>query len=265
MIKKLLNYLFRIKPPKDFWRNEFKQMSDDNRITNTTKSVEDKRDYVYVGELGYEQPSAYTIPTLPPVRHQGSIGSCASHAAIGCYEIQLSAHRFIEGSELFHYYNARKFVNNTFPGLGGMTIRDCCKTLKNYGFAFEQLWKYNVSKVNVQPANLAYVFSKLYKIKSYERLYSTVAIKASLLQNIPVMCGILCNNSFYGLYKDNYLYNPKTRTGGGHAVIIVGYDDTKGVFIIRNSWGKNWGNKGYFEMSYESFVKTSFDWFRVMK
>ena len=41
---------------------------------------------------------------------------------------------------------------------------------------------------------------------------------------------------------------------GGHAVTAVGYDDTKEVFIVRNSWGNDWGDKGYFYMPY-AYIK----------
>jgi C1A family cysteine protease len=37
---------------------------------------------------------------------------------------------------------------------------------------------------------------------------------------------------------------------GGHAVLAVGYDDSKRTFLIRNSWGANWGKKGYFTIPY---------------
>ena len=37
---------------------------------------------------------------------------------------------------------------------------------------------------------------------------------------------------------------------GGHAVCAVGYDDSKGVMIVRNSWGLSWGMKGYFTLPY---------------
>ena len=43
---------------------------------------------------------------------------------------------------------------------------------------------------------------------------------------------------------------------GGHAVIAVGYDNSKQSFIIRNSWGTKWGIKGYFYMPY-SYITDS--------
>ena len=39
--------------------------------------------------------------------------------------------------------------------------------------------------------------------------------------------------------------------------MAVGYDDDRGVFIIRNSWGSNWGDNGYFYMPYEFIIVTS--------
>ena len=44
---------------------------------------------------------------------------------------------------------------------------------------------------------------------------------------------------------------PKENCLGGHAVCIVGYDDTKQWFILRNSWGSQWGDGGYFYLPYE--------------
>jgi C1A family cysteine protease len=37
---------------------------------------------------------------------------------------------------------------------------------------------------------------------------------------------------------------------GGHAVLVVGYDDSQSRFIVRNSWGTQWGLHGYFLMPY---------------
>ena len=43
---------------------------------------------------------------------------------------------------------------------------------------------------------------------------------------------------------------PKEKQVGGHAVVAVGYDNPSQRFIVRNSWGRSWGQKGYFTMPY---------------
>jgi len=254
MIKYLLKLLF------GKTKEEFKFFLP---ISNTKEDKADERDIVVSFEPK-SMPSKYIIPDLPPIRNQKSLSSCASHAAIGCYEIQLSQNRFIEGSELFHYYNARKFVNNQYPKLSGMTIRDACKTLYEYGYTFESLWPYNTNKANEEPSRISYIFSKIYKVKSYQRLITLEDIKASLLEDIPVMVGIRANGDYSRLVGNPSLYDPQTTQGGGHAVILVGYDNNKSVFIIRNHWSPYWGNKGNFEMTYDSFEKTSFDSWRIL-
>ena len=43
---------------------------------------------------------------------------------------------------------------------------------------------------------------------------------------------------------------------GGHAVMAAGYDNDTRMFLVRNSWGKNWGDNGYFWMPYDYISKT---------
>lgn len=44
---------------------------------------------------------------------------------------------------------------------------------------------------------------------------------------------------------------PKDKPLGGHAACAVGYDDSKEVFMVRNSWSRKWGDEGYFYMPYK--------------
>ena len=98
----------------------------------------------------------------------------------------------------------------------------------------------------------------------------TAAVKNILRSNTPVMMGFNVYDTrsytlFEGLTTKSYTYNPLTKTGalvsgakllGGHAVPIIGYDDTKGVFLCQNSWGTSWGNKGFFLLPYSVFQST---------
>jgi C1A family cysteine protease len=50
---------------------------------------------------------------------------------------------------------------------------------------------------------------------------------------------------------------PTEKRLGGHAVMAVGYDDAKQVFLVRNSWSKAWGDQGYFYMPYFYITDTN--------
>lgn len=229
------------------------------------KGEPDSRDFRLVGSAAL-LPLAYKIPNLPPVRNQLTLNSCASHAAVGAYEILLlnkKPHRYLEGSELYHYYNARRFVNKTFPVDKGMSIRDACKTLHKYHMATEYAWPYVPGRVNTEPPFYSYWTSGAYKIKRYIWLNQVEEIKRSICQDIPILCGIPIYDNYYFLNSSGYLYSPKGGERGNHAQVVVGYDDEKQVFLLRNSWGSVWGKQGYCEMSYSDFVKYSFDWWII--
>jgi len=64
----------------------------------------------------------------------------------------------------------------------------------------------------------------------------------------PIVIGILVYDGFDNPQKINgeYFYKDYEERGyrGGHAIVVVGYDDNRGAFKIINSWGTNWGNEG---------------------
>jgi len=73
-------------------------------------------------------------------------------------------------------------------------------------------------------------------------------------KQMPIVAGILAYDSLVTLQGCHSVYN--TATGnykGRHAVVIVGYDDSKygGAFKVMNSWGTKWGNDGYFWLPYQ--------------
>jgi Papain family cysteine protease len=81
------------------------------------------------------------------------------------------------------------------------------------------------------------------------------AIMSEILINGPVITGFMVHNNFSQFFKDHsgQVYNTTEKSGkeGGHSVVIVGWgneaDGTK-YWIIRNSWGPDWNNDGYFKL-----------------
>lgn len=130
-----------------------------------------------------------------------------------------------------------------------------CLKLKDFGYINN-----DCSKI---PSNEEIVKAGNYKIKDFVRLSGFNIDKNDMIDNIkkallnknPVAIGFNCYDSFYNA-KEVYNIVPQNNTPNGHAVCIVGYDDNKfgGAFEIMNSWGTNWGNKGYTFIRYNDII-----------
>jgi C1A family cysteine protease len=87
-------------------------------------------------------------------------------------------------------------------------------------------------------------------VNSYTRVSQTVAsLKSALYTRGPINVGMMVYTDFSyyssGIYQ--YTYGQQE---GGHAVLIVGYDDDQEYFIVKNSWGSDWGENGFFRIAY---------------
>jgi len=85
-------------------------------------------------------------------------------------------------------------------------------------------------------------------------------VKKSLRRNKPVVIALYVTDSFaFNINEDGFTYKGdyafSRNFGFYHAVSVIGYDDSKygGSFRVVNSWGKDWGDDGYFWISYENF------------
>lgn len=83
------------------------------------------------------------------------------------------------------------------------------------------------------------------------------SVKKSIAEKKPVVFGMICPPSFM---QTKGIWSPVEQPDisyGGHALCVVGYDDTKegGAFEIQNSWGKDWGNEGYIWIKYADFAR----------
>ena len=103
------------------------------------------------------------------------------------------------------------------------------------------------------------------KIKDFMRLFDSnsdenikiQSVKKSIAEKKPVVFGMICPPSF-NKTKGTWLPTEEPNTSfGGHAMCVVGYDDTKdgGAFEVQNSWGTTWGNDGYIWIKYADFAK----------
>lgn len=189
---------------------------------------------------------------MPPIYDQGSLGSCTATAicALTGYNNKL-----FFGSILFVYYNER-VLRNTVNEDSGATLEDGMVSLKKYGVCKDKLWPYNIKKFKVRPSKICYDNAlKHLALEVTNVKNDIISIKKSLFHGYPLVVGIMIYESFENpdVAKTGIVPMPLPNEEllGGHAVVIVGYDDTKKLWIMRNSWGRSWGIKGYFYLPYE--------------
>jgi C1A family cysteine protease len=96
----------------------------------------------------------------------------------------------------------------------------------------------------------------------YQRLDSSNLnqLKGCIASGYPFVFGFTVYDAFESqeVAKTGVLNmpGPKEKVQGGHAVLAVGYDDAAQRFTVRNSWGKDWGIKGYFTIPYSYLTTT---------
>lgn len=191
-----------------------------------------------------------------PVEDQGQLGSCTGNAIAGALEYLENKINtaFIDLSRLFVYYNER-VLEHTVSQDAGAQIRDGIKSVKKWGVCSEHAWPYNVALFANKPVDGCYAEAALRKISVYARVTQDLqSLKAALATGFPVTFGFSVYASFESaaVAKSGKVAMPKKgeQQVGGHAVLMVGYDDKTKRFLVRNSWGAAWGLKGYFTIPY---------------
>jgi C1A family cysteine protease len=192
-----------------------------------------------------------TSPKMPPVYDQGNLGSCTANALCAAFSFDLPT--FI-GSRLFVYYNER-LIENSISIDAGASLSDGVKSLKTYGICPESSWPYVISQFASKPPESCYTSALTHKaLTAYNIKNNLLAMQTSLVSGFPFVVGILVYSSFESqqVAKTGIvpMPGPKDQLLGGHAVLVCGYNDLKKQFIVRNSWGTNWGDAGYFYLPY---------------
>ncbi|MDN5284803.1 MAG: Xylellain [Mucilaginibacter sp.] len=199
----------------------------------------------------------------PPVYNQGSLGSCTANAIAGAFQFELMKQKLpvFTPSRLFIYYNERVLEGHVKDDSGAQ-LRDGIKSVATLGVCDETLWPYNITKFAQKPTTTLYTKAKANLAIQYTRLNNTAIgeLKTCLASGNPFVFGFTAYQSFEGdaVAKSGVLTMPTPTESviGGHAVLAVGYDDSKKAFIVRNSWGDSWGLKGYFYMPYDYITNT---------
>jgi len=258
-----------------------------NKSSNTIKST-DKSGAVHVA-AGYKPMKAapdtvqYTPAefiqgaTLPPkvdlrrfmtkVEDQGQTSSCVANAVAGAYEywIKRLTDTKLDVSRLFVYYNAR-WRNGDADKDQGSVIQLAMKGLGDFGVCPEPTWPFDKKILTVKPNRTSYEQAADFRVKNMSQVpVDLEAWKQSLAQGLPIVFGCALFGSFdqcnqrHGVVPMPSPEDLGRTDHGCHSMCCVGYSDVDQVFIVRNSWGDKWGDKGYCYMPYNYLMNDKFN------
>jgi C1A family cysteine protease len=234
------------------------------------RDLPDHRDFTYAAPAKLAKRSLPPIVDLrkewsEPCYDQGELGSCTGNAIAGAIEFALAKenlHAFTP-SRLFIYYNER-VIEGTVDSDAGAQIRDGMKSVAGVGYCGEDAapppgcpagstWPYVIAHFKDKPPKPCYDCAMHHKVGKYLSVTQNLAdMKGCLAEGFPFVFGFTVYESFEELKSPWEVPMPQQGEAalGGHAVLAMGYNDKDRVFIVRNSWGPLWGDKGYFYMPY---------------
>ncbi|RTE05478.1 C1 family peptidase [Paenibacillus whitsoniae] len=188
---------------------------------------------------------------------QGSLGSCTANAL--CALMSYMDKNFTYPSGLYFYYSRlflywqERNLEGTVGYDSGAYLRDGLKVMQQIGCAGESTYPYVESTFTHTPTAEAYATAAHHKINEYHRIMTAAQLKEALSEGRPVVMGIEIYSSFESadVARTGIVSMPDKRREallGGHAVLAMGYKVIGGIeyIICRNSWGADWGDKGYF-------------------
>ena len=185
---------------------------------------------------------------MNPIRNQGSCGGCYAFSAVNALE---AAYKINKGGSLLSL-SEQQLLDCTNKqgnsGCGGGLMTNAYKYLKSNEIVSRDSYPYSA----VQGSCKASKYDGLFSVQNHKNLASgDVDAHIAALQNQPLSIAIASSSSVFMQYKSGILSSSACGTSLNHAVNLVGYgsEDGKDFWIARNSWGTNWGEKGYFRVA----------------
>lgn len=227
----------------------------------------DLRDYPYQPENIQILPSVSLRNDFRQADDQGTLNSCSAYAMgamLDYFAKKKKENKKWENfdfSENYQWYWSR-YLEGSEDSNTGVVLRNCFKTVQKYGFTDQTLWSWQDGwRTAPSPkAQQSAEFFKLYLGFFNKYLYISRGdidtVKKCLSEGFPVVFGIDIDKAFTKL-KGSLVVSSIKNPLFGHAMIVVGYGPEG--FLVRNSWGKRWGDKGYCTISEELFKLKAFD------
>lgn len=200
-----------------------------------------------------------------PIRDQGHTEGCVAFATVcglGEFITKKQGHAQLL-SPRFLWALTRKQEHSLDKNQGTYPT-DAAKLAREIGFVAESDFPMDAGITEAMPnfndvitqapdSTLIASAKKKRLMTGVQPVQSIHAMKQSLADGLPVVIAIAVLPSFENTGSDGVVPMPKAseESLGGHALTCVGYDNDAERFIIRNSWGTKWGDKGYCYLPYD--------------
>ena len=178
-------------------------------------------------------------PWITKIKDQGPCESCWVFSAVGVVEAM---------TRIEHAIWSLRSEGDVHDGLGASCAQTGSPTtafdwMKTNGVADPGCWPYETTNAAYKPT--ADRNGRTVKLVDYVTL-SNIDDQKSWIDNVgPLSACFTVYNDFFGYSTGVYTANPSTGVAGGHCIVIVGYDDSKQAWLVRNSWNTGWGMDGY--------------------
>lgn len=218
----------------------------------------------YVPAAGLKPKDSVDLrPFFSPIRSQGELGSCSTFATVSMYEAimnRFSGSKLASAnlSEQFVYYYSNVLTGNPE---GGSNFFEQLGVLGKHGVCQENLFGYTTENLDKEPSQQAIDDALNHRVlKALQIPLRTTGNAGEILkENHRLLTSALSEGYPVGIalkvYENfgkssPYINRPddNDRSSGGeghHAMVLVGYSESEKCYIVRNSWGEKWGDKGY--------------------
>jgi C1A family cysteine protease len=185
---------------------------------------------------------------VTPVKDQGACGSCVSFGMIGMIESMA----MIEKNVLLDLSEADlHFCSSHGANCGGWYPSLALLSMRSRGVCDEVRFPYASAFANGEPHCILAPDrdQHVYRIQSSTWLIIDAFRKDYLTHHGPMTACMTVYDDFFS-YSGGVYNHVMGNRAGGHCILVVGYSQSQGCWICKNSWGTAWGEAGFFKIAY---------------